>query len=93
MYMVDHDIVLIAGIATTTNWTRHRGPFASAKVLNLTANALTATLKSRAQSRGEPMVTLLECCDTWLQLTTPDKPQKYKVKLSDSYKTVRTQKV
>ena len=28
MYMVDHDIVLIADIATPTNWTRHRGPFA-----------------------------------------------------------------
>ena len=28
MYMVDHDIVLIADIATPTNWTRHRDPFA-----------------------------------------------------------------
>ena len=30
MYMVDHDIVLIADIATPTNWTRHRGAFANA---------------------------------------------------------------
>ena len=28
MYMANHDIVLIADIATPTNWTRHRGPFA-----------------------------------------------------------------
>ena len=28
MYMADHDIVLIALIATHANWTRHRGPFA-----------------------------------------------------------------
>ena len=28
MYLADHDIELMAGIATPTNWTRHRGPFA-----------------------------------------------------------------
>ena len=28
MHMANHDIVLIADIATPTNWTRHRGPFA-----------------------------------------------------------------
>ena len=28
MYMANHDIVLMAVIATPTNWTRNRGPFA-----------------------------------------------------------------
>ena len=28
MYMANHDIVLIALIATPTNWTRHRAPVA-----------------------------------------------------------------
>ena len=65
MYMVDHDIILTAHIATPTNWTRYRGPFAPQGVA-IRQNENSAATYAWDKSLGFPIrhcVTLLYVSD------------------------------